>query len=459
MKDIRIAIDGPASSGKSTVAKIIAKNLGYTYLDTGAMYRSATYLALQNGLTEDNVPEILEQLSQHPVSFGKAADGSQQVYVGDVDVTHPIRDNQVTNNVSWVAAIPEVRKELVSQQQRIAEEGAIIMDGRDIGTVVLPDAELKIFLIASVDERAERRYKENIEKGIPADLETLKKEIAERDYKDSHRKVSPLKPAEDAITFDTTGVSIDGVVEFIQEKAKKIIDKGQFNCYTSSNEKSRSENFSPCDASCLAPTDQVSVMKYIMQFGPVLQVRSLFFSNNKKEVKTIAKQDLFINDEIRVREVRLIGLEGEQLGIKPLSEAQALADSANVDLVLIQPQAKPPVAKIMDYGKFKFEYQKKQKEQRKKQSVVTVKEVRLSPTIDKGDFDTKLRNARKFLEKGNKVKVSIRFKGRMITHKEIGAKVLAEFAEATQDIAIIEQRAKMDGRQMFMQLAPATDKK
>ena len=173
-------------------------------------------------------------------------------------------------------------------------------------------------------------------------------------------------------------------------------------------------------------------------------------------MKTIAKQDLFINDEIRVREVRLIGLEGEQLGIKPLSEAQALADDANVDLVLIQPQAKPPVAKIMDYGKFKFEYQKKQKEQRKKQSVVTV---RLSPTIDKGDFDTKLRNARKFLEKGNKVKVSIRFKGRMITHKEIGAKVLAEFAEATQDVAIIEQRAKMDGRQMFMQLAPLPDKK
>lgn len=190
------------------------------------MYRSATYLALQNGLTEENVPEILDQLSQNPISFGKAADGSPKVYVGDVDITHPIRDNQVTNNVSWVAAIPEVRQELVSQQQRIAQEGGIIMDGRDIGTVVLPDAELKIFMIASVDERAERRYKENIEKGIPADLETLKKEIAERDYKDSHRKVSPLKPAEDAITFDTTGVSIEGVVEFIQEKAKKIIDKG-----------------------------------------------------------------------------------------------------------------------------------------------------------------------------------------------------------------------------------------
>ena len=176
-------------------------------------------------------------------------------------------------------------------------------------------------------------------------------------------------------------------------------------------------------------------------------------------MKIIAKKDLFINDEIRVREVRLVGLDGEQLGIKPLSEAQAIADDANVDLVLIQPQATPPVAKIMDYGKFKFEYQKKQKEQRKKQSVVTVKEVRLSPVIDKGDFETKLRNGCKFLEKGNKVKVSIRFKGRMITHKEIGAKVLAEFAEKTQDIAIIEQRAKMDGRQMFMQLAPATDKK
>ena len=177
-------------------------------------------------------------------------------------------------------------------------------------------------------------------------------------------------------------------------------------------------------------------------------------------MKTIAKQDLFINDEIRVREVRLIGLEGEQLGIKPLSEAQALADNANVDLVLIQPQAKTACCKkLWTTVSSKFEYQKKQKEQRKKQSVVTVKEVRLSPTIDKGDFDTKLRNARKFLEKGNKVKVSIRFKGRMITHKEIGAKVLAEFAEATQDIAIIEQRAKMDGRQMFMQLAPATDKK
>lgn len=224
MKSIRIAIDGPASSGKSTVAKIIAKNLGYTYLDTGAMYRSATYLALQNELTENNVREILEALSKHPISFGRAEDGSQTVFVGDKDVTLAIRQNDVTNNVSWVAAIPEVREELVEQQRRIAKNGAIIMDGRDIGTVVLPDAELKIFLIASVEERAERRFKENQEKGIETDFETLKREIAERDYKDSHRKVSPLKVADDAITFDTTGVDIDGVVKFIQEKAEKIID-------------------------------------------------------------------------------------------------------------------------------------------------------------------------------------------------------------------------------------------
>ncbi|WP_431769911.1 (d)CMP kinase [Streptococcus gallolyticus] len=226
MKSIRIAIDGPASSGKSTVAKIIAKNLGYTYLDTGAMYRSATYLALQNGLTENNVQEILEALSKHSISFGRAEDGSQTVFVGDKDVTLAIRQNDVTNNVSWVAAIPEVREELVEQQRRIAKNGAIIMDGRDIGTVVLPDAELKIFLIASVEERAERRFKENQEKGIETDFETLKREIAERDYKDSHRKVSPLKAAADAITFDTTGVDIDGVVKFIQEKAEKIIDMG-----------------------------------------------------------------------------------------------------------------------------------------------------------------------------------------------------------------------------------------
>ena len=195
MKQIQIAIDGPASSGKSTVAKIIAKDFNYTYLDTGAMYRAATYLALRNHLTENDAAEIVELLETYSVSFGRADNGEQLVFVGDVDVTHPIRENEVTNNVSWVSAIPEVREKLVYLQQLIAAQGGIVMDGRDIGTVVLPNAELKIFLVASVEERAERRYKENLAKGIPADLETLKKEIAERDYKDSHRAVSPLKPA------------------------------------------------------------------------------------------------------------------------------------------------------------------------------------------------------------------------------------------------------------------------
>ncbi|HFI0035835.1 TPA: (d)CMP kinase [Streptococcus suis] len=225
MKSIQIAIDGPASSGKSTVAKIIAKDLGYTYLDTGAMYRSATYLALTNGVEVTDQNRIVDLLTKYPIRFGRDDDGQQLVFVGDEDVTLPIRDNQVTNNVSVVAALPLVREELVRLQQEIAQAGGIVMDGRDIGTVVLPQAELKIFLIASVEERALRRFKENTERGIETDLETLKEEIAARDYKDSNRAVSPLKAADDAITFDTTGVSIEGVVKFISEKAKEILDK------------------------------------------------------------------------------------------------------------------------------------------------------------------------------------------------------------------------------------------
>ncbi|HEL2651923.1 (d)CMP kinase [Streptococcus suis] len=225
MKSIQIAIDGPASSGKSTVAKIIAKNFGYTYLDTGAMYRSATYLALTNGIEVTDQNRIVALLAQYPIRFGRDENGQQLVFVGDDDVTLPIRDNQVTNNVSAVAALPLVREELVRLQQEIAQAGGIVMDGRDIGTVVLPQAELKIFLIASVEERALRRFKENTERGIETDLESLKQEIAARDYKDSHREVSPLKAADDAITFDTTGVSIEGVVKFISEKAKEILDK------------------------------------------------------------------------------------------------------------------------------------------------------------------------------------------------------------------------------------------
>ncbi|MGT2666175.1 (d)CMP kinase [Streptococcus rifensis] len=225
MKKIKIAIDGPASSGKSTVAKLIAKELGYTYLDTGAMYRCATLMVLENGWQENDLDRILKGLDQYPIHFERGQDEDQRVFLNNVDVTKRIRENDVTNNVSWVSAFPEVRAKLVEQQQQIAAQGGIIMDGRDIGTVVLPDAELKIFLIASVEERAERRYKENLAKGIPTDLEILKKEIAERDYKDSTREASPLKKAEDAIEFDTTGVSISEVVQFISEKAREILDK------------------------------------------------------------------------------------------------------------------------------------------------------------------------------------------------------------------------------------------
>ena len=221
MKTIQIAIDGPASSGKSTVAKIIAKDFGYTYLDTGAMYRAATYIALKNQISPDEPTQLLELLEQYPISFGRAENGEQLVFVGDVDVTNPIRENEVTNTVSAFAAIPAVREKLVALQQEIAQQGGIVMDGRDIGTVVLPKAELKIFLVASVDERAERRYKENLSKGIETDLETLKEEIAARDYKDSHRETSPLKQAEDAIYLDTTGLSILEVVEKIKSEAQK----------------------------------------------------------------------------------------------------------------------------------------------------------------------------------------------------------------------------------------------
>ncbi|EKW98724.1 translation initiation factor IF-3 [Ligilactobacillus saerimneri] len=165
-----------------------------------------------------------------------------------------------------------------------------------------------------------------------------------------------------------------------------------------------------------------------------------------------------VNEGIRAREVRLIASDGSQLGVKSKQEALAMAEQQNLDLVLVAPKAKPPVARIMDYGKYRFELQKKQREARKRQKTANVKEVRLSPTIDTNDFNTKVRNAHRFISKGDKVRVSIRFKGRAITHKDIGREVLQRFAEATQDVASVESRAKMDGRSMFLVLAPKTDK-
>ena len=167
---------------------------------------------------------------------------------------------------------------------------------------------------------------------------------------------------------------------------------------------------------------------------------------------------MMVNDGIRARELRIIGSDGEQLGVKSKSDALQIAEAANLDLVLVSPNANPPVARIMDYGKFRFDQQKREREARQNQKVVSLKEVRLSPSIDENDFQTKLRNARKFLEKGDKVKASIRFKGRAITHKEIGQRVLDRLASELTDVATIESHPKMDGRSMFLMLAPKADK-
>ncbi|MFC0042948.1 translation initiation factor IF-3 [Metabacillus iocasae] len=167
---------------------------------------------------------------------------------------------------------------------------------------------------------------------------------------------------------------------------------------------------------------------------------------------------MMVNEGIRAREVRLIDQNGEQLGIKSKQEALDIATRVNLDLVMVAANAKPPVCRIMDYGKFRYEQQRKDREARKNQKVVNLKEVRLSPTIEEHDFNTKLRNARKFLEKGDKVKASIRFKGRAITHKEIGQRVLDRFSEACADIASVETSPKMEGRSMFLVLAPKNEK-
>jgi len=163
---------------------------------------------------------------------------------------------------------------------------------------------------------------------------------------------------------------------------------------------------------------------------------------------------MLVNEAIRAREVRVIGANGDQIGVKTRQEALEMAQNANLDLVMVAPNGKPPVCRIMDFGKYRYEQQKKDKEARKNQKTINIKEVRFSPTIDEHDFNTKLKNARKFLEKGDKVKASIRFRGRAITHSEIGRKVLTRLAEECKDIAVVESRPKMDGRSMFLVMAP-----
>lgn len=167
---------------------------------------------------------------------------------------------------------------------------------------------------------------------------------------------------------------------------------------------------------------------------------------------------MIINNKIRAREVRLIGKNGEQIGVVSRDEALKIAEQDGLDLALVSPNAKPPVARVLDHGKYRYEQQKREQEQRRNQKVVNVKEIRLSPTIDDHDFDTKLRQGRRFIENGDKVKVAIRFRGRAITHKDIGREVLDRFAEGMKDVAKLESRARMEGRNMFMMLAPDTEK-
>ena len=218
---MQVAIDGPASSGKSTISKLIAQETNFLYLDTGAMYRATTLAFLRNNIAVDDAEAIKDLLENLVISFKNSDDG-QLVFLNGDDVTREIRNLEVTRNVSAVSAIKAVRKKLVEMQRKIANNHSIIMDGRDIGTVVLPNAELKIYLVASVQARALRRFKENQEKGIDLSLEKLEEEIAHRDFLDSTRKESPLKKADDAIEIDTTSLSIQEVVSeitnLIQEK-------------------------------------------------------------------------------------------------------------------------------------------------------------------------------------------------------------------------------------------------
>ncbi|MDY0405687.1 (d)CMP kinase [Virgibacillus sp. 179-BFC.A HS] len=223
-KKIQIAIDGPAAAGKSTVAKNVAKKLAYIYVDTGAMYRAITLKALQNKLQLEDEQALALLLTETSIELVQSSDG-QRVLLDGEDVTDKIRSQEVTNHVSIVAKQPNIRKEMVVRQQAMAAEKGVVMDGRDIGTHVLPNAQVKIFLIASVEERARRRHEENIQKGFSSDLENIKMEIQARDEIDSKRETAPLIKAHDAIEIDTTSRSIAEVTELILQAAYRKLNE------------------------------------------------------------------------------------------------------------------------------------------------------------------------------------------------------------------------------------------
>ena len=218
MDNFQVAIDGPAGSGKSTISKKVCDLLGFVHIDTGAMYRAVTLEALNRGIDLEN-PNEYSFLDEIEIIYE-----NDKIYLNGKSVGREIRSTRVADHVSTVAKMAVVREKMVSIQQKAALHGRIVMDGRDIGYVVLPNADVKIFLTASVEERANRRYKENMRKGIACDLNTLKEEIKVRDFKDSTRSVSPLRKASDAIELDTSNLEPKEVVDKIIELARKIIE-------------------------------------------------------------------------------------------------------------------------------------------------------------------------------------------------------------------------------------------
>lgn len=218
---INVAIDGPAGAGKSTVARGAAKQLGYIYVDTGALYRAVGLNALRNKIDTKNAKAVAESINGIKVDI-VFSNGEQRVLLNGEDVSEEIRTPDASMAASNVSAVPEVRAFLFDLQRDIAQRNSCIMDGRDIGTVVLPDAQVKIFLTASPETRADRRYKELIEKGTQADYNSVLDDIIKRDYNDMHRDIAPLKPAEDSVMFDTTGLALEdsvaAVIKIIKEK-------------------------------------------------------------------------------------------------------------------------------------------------------------------------------------------------------------------------------------------------
>ena len=217
VKHYSIAIDGPSASGKSTVAKLIAKKLNFTYIDTGAMYRAFTLAVIEANLDPKSEKESDSLIGKISISFDEA----NHITLNDVDVSQRVRENDVANNVSYIASYKNIRLHLVDLQRKIAENKSVVMDGRDIGTYVLPNADLKIYQVATAEERAKRRYKENLEKGIETTYEDCLKNINTRDYIDSHRSFCPLHPAEDSVEVNTTNMSIEEVVDTIINIAKE----------------------------------------------------------------------------------------------------------------------------------------------------------------------------------------------------------------------------------------------